>query len=94
MGNSTTRPQFTTAGEVRKALRRVKLYRNMQKRAARRLRVSEVTVSKAASGRWPGRYKRAELALLVELARLEPQLQAMVERMKAELNARNVNRRG
>ncbi|MFQ5695012.1 MAG: hypothetical protein ACE5HB_03395 [Terriglobia bacterium] len=88
MGNSVSQANSTTARQVRKALRRTRLYRDLQKRVSGRLRIGKSTVSKAASGRFPGRYKRAELALLQELARYEPQVRALIEAIKAEAEAR------
>lgn len=76
MGNTVTHTNFTTNGEVRKAvrffLRRTRLYWGLQRGVARRCRVNRASVSKAASSKQLGRYWRIEVALLEALAKFEP----------------------
>lgn len=88
MGYTDTLPDSITRREVRKALRRTRIYAGLQARVARRLKVSRVQASKAASGRFPGRYRRVELALLEELARREPGVERLVKHLRAEQEAR------
>lgn len=78
MGNLVSHLDSTTSREVRKTLRRTRMYRNLHLRVSRRLGVGKPTVSKAASGKFPGRYKRVEIALLQEMTRFEPQVAGLV----------------
>ncbi len=82
MANSLSRPNSTTSRGVRKALRRAKLYRNLQKRVALRRGVSEVTVSNAF--KQPSRYRDTVVAILAELERYEPKIRELRERFEAE----------
>lgn len=81
---SPNHPHCSTVAQVRELLRNTRDYRGVQKRVARRLRVSSAAVSRAASGRWPGRYRRIELALLQEMTRFSSDAFVLLEKIRAE----------
>lgn len=85
MGNSVSQANLTTFQQLLPVIRRAREYRDVQKRVAKRLRINKSTVSKAASGRWPGRYRRVEVALLEELVRVEPTLKRFLAEVRAAL---------
>lgn len=75
-------PNSTTTDEVRKALGRTGTYWGLKLGVSQRLAVSQAVVSRAASGKYVGRYKRIEIALLAALAKFEPEVSELVERLK------------
>ncbi len=77
-----THPNSTTSGEVRKALRRTAKYWGLKLRVSRRLGICQAAVSRAASGKHVGRYRRIEIALLEALEKFEPEVTELVERLK------------
>lgn len=85
MVKSLNHSNSTTTGEVRKALRRTGKYWGLKLGVSKRLGVSQAALSRAASGKHVGRYKRIELALLEALAKFEPEVTEMVERLKKNL---------
>ena len=82
MVKSLNHPNSTTTGEVRKALRRTGKYWGLKLGVSKRLEVSQAALSRVASGKHMGRYKRIEFALLEALAKLEPEVNELVERLK------------
>ena len=82
MVKSLTHPNSTRTREVRKALRRTAKYWGLKLRVSRRLGISQAAVSRAASGKYVGRYRRIEIALLAALAKFEPEVTELVERLK------------
>ena len=75
-------PNSTTTDEVRKALGDTGKYWGLKLGVSQRLGVSEAAVSRAGSGKYVGRYKRIEIALLEALAKFEPEVSELIERLK------------
>ncbi|KKM01086.1 hypothetical protein LCGC14_1797960 [marine sediment metagenome] len=82
MVNSVAQSDSITTRELRKALLCTRKYRDLQARVRRRLGIDKAAVSRAASARHIGRYRRIEIALLEELVRFEPELTELVEKLK------------
>ncbi len=82
MVKSLTHPNSTTTGELRKALLRTGRYWGLKLGVSKRVGVSQAAVSRAASGKHVGRYTRIEVALLEALAKFEPEMTELVERLK------------
>ena len=75
-------PNSTTTDELRKALRSTGKYWGLKLGVSEQLGVSQAAVSRAASGKYVGRYKRIEIALLAALAKFQPEVSELVERLK------------
>ncbi len=82
MVKSLNHSNSTTTGEVRKALRRTGKYWSLKLGVSKRLEVSQVAISRTASGKHVGRYRHIEIALLAALAKFEPEVTGLVERLK------------
>jgi len=82
MVKTLIQPDSTTTVELHKALRSTAKYWGLKLGVSQRLGVSEAAVSRAGSGKYVGRYKRIEIALLEALAKFEPEVSELVERLK------------